>query len=85
MKAIFIVPTANHNMVLPPLQSEDGELQLQYIDGKTLKGGYSAIGHIVQKDIALCLIDADEATIKAMNADKRWTFVEEVRDVETAA
>lgn len=81
MKAIFIVPIENANMVLPPLQSKDG-IQLQYTVDGVLHGGYAAIGGIPQTDMALCLLDTTPETVDAMIADGRWTFVEEVVDGE---
>ena len=80
MIAIFLAPMTEDgaNLVLPPLQSDDG-LQLQYFDEKgVLRGGFSAIGGIPQTNVALVLVDTTAETVSAMVADGRWKFIEEV-------
>jgi len=81
MKAIFAVPMANSNAVLPPM-SGDG-VQLHYTVDGVLRGGYSLIGQVPIAGIPGCLvlIDSSPETIQAMHDDAAYLWIEDVVEV----
>lgn len=78
MKAIWLCPVENANLVLPPLQDTEGGLQLQYYDESgELRGGLEgAIGEVPLSDLGMCVLDTSAETATAMVADGRWTLLE---------
>jgi len=77
MKAIFAVPMANANAVLPPME------ELHYIEDRVLKGGYSLIGQVPQRGInsVLVLVDSSPETIRAMYDDPAYLWIENMREI----
>ena len=77
MKAIFAVPMANANAVLPPME------ELHYTVDRVLHGGYSLIGQVPQRGInsVLVLVDSSAETIRAMYADPDYLWIERVAEI----
>ncbi len=78
MKAIFSVPVANANAVLPPME------ELHYIEDDVLTGGYSLIGQVPQARVPTCLvlIDSSPETIRAMYEDPAYLWMENLPEPE---
>lgn len=79
MRAIFLTTLSGGVPVLPPMDAEDGGIQLhEVVEGKVRDGsGYSLIGQAPGPTASvLCLVDTSEATIDAMAADERYALVE---------
>ena len=77
MKAIFAVPMANANAVLPPME------ELHYTVDGVLCGGFSLIGQVPISGIPGCivLIDSSAETIQAMHDDAAYLWIEDVVEV----
>jgi len=81
MKAIFAVPMASANAVLPPME------ELHYTVDRILCGGYSLIGQAPQRGInsVLVLVDSSAETIRAMYADPDYLWIERVAEIAVEA
>ena len=80
MKAIFNVDWIDNHPDIPPFESENG-IQLYYTEDGVLKGGYSLMSQPEDGRIDV-MIWASEATIAAMKADAKYTWIEDIIENE---
>ena len=83
-KAIFMTTMVGGVPVLPPMDAEDGGVQLHYWIGDKRCGGYSCLGQVPVAGIPSMLVQvwASEPTLDAMDADDRYVFIEDVVETE---
>jgi hypothetical protein len=67
---------------IPPMVDSEGGLQLHYVNGGVLRGGFACISYVPIATTCIVQIHSSQATIDAMKASEDYIWIEDIEEKE---